>query len=254
MLKKRVIPLLLLNQDRVWKSKQFCEFKDVGAPQTAGKIYENQHADELCLLNISKNDDAFRNLVKYTRVFSENCCMPLSVGGGIVNFFQAKELFDNGADKVVLNSINYHDISILEKTASVYGSQAAVVSIDAMFDIQKNDYRVYSSHGRVLEEISVKDHISLCDHHGAGEFLIQSIDRDGMMDGLDINLGRIALTATTTPIVLLGGVGSYYHLETAFTALPLSGIACASIFHFTDSNPLRASAYLANAGFSIKKV
>lgn len=254
MLKKRLIPLLLLDQDRVWKSKQFENFRDVGSPKTAAKVYESQNADELFLINISKAPGSFSNLVNYTRILSENCCMPMAIGGGIHSFLQVQELFENGADKVILNSINYQDMSILEKTASVYGSQAAVVCIDVRFDIQKNDYSLYSSHGRVLKEISLGDHISRCNHHGAGEFLIQSIDKDGMMEGLDINLGYIALKAANAPVVLVGGVGSYNHLEVAFKKLTVSGIACASLFHFTDSNPLRAGAYLANAGFSIKKV
>ncbi|MFM8453783.1 MAG: HisA/HisF-related TIM barrel protein [Gammaproteobacteria bacterium] len=254
MLKKRLIPLLLLDNERVWKSKQFNNCRDVGAPRTAGKVYENQHADELCILNIGENHDSFRNLVKYTRIISENCCMPLTIGGGINSFLQAQELFDNGADKVVLNSINYSDIKVLEEIANIYGSQAAVVCIDVRFDAHRNDYSLYSARGRVLEGITLREHIFKCDLHGAGEFLIQSIDRDGMMDGLDIKLGHIASKSTSTPVVLAGGVGSYAHIEAAFKELSLSGIACASIFHFTDSNPLRASAYLANAGFSIKKV
>lgn len=254
MLKKRLIPLLLLDKERVWKSKKFSDFRDVGAPRTAGKVYENQHADELCLLNIGENHDSFRNLVKYTRIISENCCMPVTIGGGINSFSQVQELFDNGADKVVLNSITYSDIKVLEATANIYGAQAAVVCIDVRFDLKRGGYSLYSARGRVLEGINLKDHISKCDLHGAGEFLIQSIDRDGMMGGLDIKLGHVASKLTSTPIVLAGGVGSYAHIEAAFKELPLSGIACASIFHFTDSNPLRASAYLANAGFAIKKV
>ena len=254
MLKKRLIPILLLKDDRFWKSIQFDSLKDVGYPKTAVKVYESQEADELVILNIDKNLSSFSSLIKWVNILSQECCMPLAVGGGIRTFDQVQELFDTGADKVILNTINYQNLKILEKTAAVYGVQSVTVSIDTKYDFQTNNYKVYSNGGKSIKSRSLIEHINLCGKSGAGEFFIQSIDRDGVMRGLDIELGKQATQFTKRPVVLAGGVGTYADLEGAFKSTTISGIGCASIFHFTDSNPLRANAYLANADILIKRV
>lgn len=254
MLKKRLIPILLLRDDRVCKTKQFMLARDVGFPKTAVKVYESQEADEIIILDIAGDKRTFSKLIQWTSVISQECSMPLSIGGGINCFEQVQELFYHGADKIIINSINYTDLSVLEKTAATFGMQSVIVGIDVRYDRENKKYLLYSNSGKILQNRSLKDHIELCGSIGVGEFFIQSIERDGMMTGLDVNLGNVVTQVTNRPVILAGGVGSYFHLEEAFKKANISGIGCASIFHFTDSNPLRANAYLANAGIAIKKV
>ncbi|HEU0117622.1 MAG TPA: HisA/HisF-related TIM barrel protein [Alphaproteobacteria bacterium] len=254
MLKKRVIPVLLLREDRLYKTVNFDNMRDVGSPKTAVKIYESQEADELVFLNIRPKELPFEKLVEWTNIISQQCVMPLAVGGGIQTYEEAKTLYDNGADKVLLNTINYETTSVLEKIAAVYGLQSTIIGIDVKRENASSDYQLYSHSGTQQQSRTLEEHMKICEKAGGGEFLVQSIDRDGTMQGLDIELGRLASQYTRRPVVLAGGAGNYAHLEEAFANSNISGIGCASIFHFSDSSPLRASAYLANAGFPIKKV
>ena len=254
MLKKRIIRILLLKDDRVCKTIQFENSRDVGFPKTAVKVYESQDADEIIVLNIKDKITSFSELIKWTNILSQECAMPLAVGGGIGSFEQVQELFYNGADKVLLNSVNYADLGVLEKTAATFGAQSIIVGIDVKYDSLNNQYCLYSDSGKILQKKSLKDHIETCDAIGVGEFFIQSIERDGVMKGLDIELGKQVTKITRRPVILAGGIGMYSHLEEAFKNSDIAGIGCASIFHFTDSNPLRANAYLANAGISVKRV
>ncbi|MBW8308968.1 MAG: hypothetical protein K0M45_04940 [Candidatus Paracaedibacteraceae bacterium] len=254
MLKKRIIPILLLKDDRLWKTSQFNSARDVGYPTTAVRVYESQQADELIIIDITGDESSFLRLVKWIHTLSQEFCAPLTIGGGIRNFTQVQKLFDNGADKILLNSINYTDLTVLDKTASVYGVQAAVVGIDAKRNSPNDEYQLYSNNGKEAQTISLSDHIKKCDQSGAGEFFVQSIELDGKMEGLDLELGQQASAVTQRPVILAGGAGSYSHFEEAFNKTNICGIGCGSIFHFTDSNPLRANAYLLNAGIDIKKV
>jgi imidazole glycerol-phosphate synthase subunit HisF len=253
MLKKRVIPLLLLHNDRLCKTIKFDTMRDVGFPKTAVKIYESQEADELVFLNIRPDSVPFENLLRWTNLLSQECVMPLAVGGGVGSFEQVQELFYNGADKVGLNSVNYETTDILRKAAAVYGLQSVVVGIDVRCE-PDGTYRLYSHSGKQAQSRTLEEHIKICDEAGVGEFLIQSIDRDGVMQGLDIELGKLATKYTRRPVILAGGAGNYTHLQEAFKNSNISGVGCASIFHFSDSSPLRASAYLANAGLPIKRI
>ena len=252
MLKKRVIPILLYSNDRLYKTIKFDNARDVGFPATAVRVYESQEADEIVFLNISKDLISFNQTVSWVRKLSQEFCAPLTVGGGIRSFDQVQMLFDNGADKVLLNTINYTDLTILNKTASVYGAQAAVAGMDTRKE--SNIYNLYSAFGTNKENICFSDHVARCEQNGAGEFFVQSIDLDGSMQGLDVELGKLSSSLTNKPIILAGGIGSYSHLEVAFQQSNISGIGCASIFHFSDSSPLRACAFLANAGIHVKKV
>lgn len=254
MLKKRIIPILLLNGNRLWKSRQFMNHRDVGSPKTAAKIYEAQESDEIMLLNIGQEAASFSNLLKYTHIISQECCVPLCAGGNIRDFTQAQDLFKHGADKIMINSANYKNKSLLKKVADVYGAQSVVVGIDVRFNNDTKSYQLFSEAGKDLQNIPLERHIQECVENGAGEFLIQAIDHEGMMQGLDLKLGKLVKSMTKRPVVLTGGAGSYTHIESAFKDISVSGIACASIFHFTDSNPLRANAHMANAGISVKKV
>lgn len=252
MLKKRVIPVLLVDSDRLVKTVAFSNKRDVGYPITVARVYESQQADELVILNINKDLASFYSYLSWVKKISQEFCAPISAGGGVRSFDHAKLLFENGADKVVINTANYNDLSILEQVSKVYGSQAAVAGIDVRYI--DDEYILHSFGGSFRESKALIEHIQCCEKSGAGEYFVQSIDRDGKMAGLDIQLASIVTASTKKPVVLAGGAGSYVHLEEVFKNTSISGVGCASIFHFSDSNPLRACAYLANAGIDIKKV
>jgi len=253
MLKKRIIPVQLLLDGRLVKTKRFGEYRDVGDPVKSSAVYNSQYADELVFLNISRTGQSVQPLAAVIERVSEVCFMPLSVGGGIRSYEDAAFLIQNGADKVVLNTVAYADKSVITRVSERFGAQAVVIGIDA---VRQSDgsYVAKSSCGRTAQSISITDHVRSCEAAGAGEFFVQSIDHDGMMEGFDIPLIKLVSAVATVPVVGCGGSGHYNHLRDAFLETGVSGLACGSLFNFSDSNPIRAKAFLSNYGLAFKVV
>jgi cyclase len=252
MLKKRIIPIQLLLNDRLVKSRNFGDFRDVGDPVKSAAVYSSQQADELILLNISRGQASLKPLADIIARISEVAFMPLAVGGGIRTIDDAAFLIKNGADKLVLNSAAYRDRDLIAAISDRYGAQAVVVGIDA----ERGDrgYVLKSACGTVRETATLADHIAACEAAGAGEFVVQSIDRDGTMSGFDIPLIQEATRLATVPVIGCGGSGDYVHLRDAFLETGASALACGSLFNFSDSNPMRAKAFLSNHGLAFKRV
>ena len=239
MLKKRVIPTLLFQHDRMVKGKQFSDFRDVGRPATSVRIYSAQDADELIFLDITPQAD-FDTLISILSQSAKECFMPLTVGGGIRSLKQREALFDNGADKVILTTSAYENPSIVKDAVKIYGSQSIVGGIDYR---SQGVLECYINSGNCRVNLSFEEYIQHLQSLGVGEIFLNSIDRDGMMTGLDIQ-SSLCSKNTSLPIVICGGAGNMMHLAEAFTNSPVSGIACSSIFHFGDNNPIRARSYL----------
>ena len=252
MLKRRIIPLQLLREGRLVKSVCFNNFRDVCDPVKSSAVYNSQQADELILLNIPTHKISIQPIADLIHRVSEECFMPLTVGGGIRSFEDAAFLIRNGADRVVINSLAYSNPKIISQIANQFGSQAVVVSIDAKR--YEDSFCLLSLGATRPEKINLIDHIKICEAAGAGEFLIQSVDKDGTMDGFDIQLLSQVCSTATVPVIGCGGAGNYNHIKDAFLNSEVSGIACGSIFNFTDSNPMRAKSFLSNYGLFFKVV
>jgi imidazole glycerol-phosphate synthase subunit HisF len=254
LLKKRIIPIQLLLDGRLVKSREFGDFRDVGDPVKSSAVYNSQYADELILLNIAREQRTIAPLVSLIEQVSRVSFMPLSLGGGISTAEEAAELIRTGADKIVINSAAYRTRDVIRGTAERFGAQAVIVGIDARLDEQRGDYQLYSDCGRICENISLEQHIARCVEAGAGEIMIQSIDRDGMMQGYDVGLVRRTRAAANVPVIAAGGSGNYAHLRDLFVETDVAAAACGSLFNFSDSNPIRAKAYLSNHGLAFKVV
>jgi len=253
MLKRRIIPVQLLLDGRLVKTVRFGEWRDVGDPVKSSAVYNSQYADELIFLNIDRKGGSVKPLADLLHAVSEVCFMPLCVGGGVRSFDDAAYLIQNGADKVVINTAAYCDPHILSRVAERFGSQAVVVGIDARLGAD-GGYVALSNCGRDVAAVPVEEHMRLCEAAGAGEFLIQSVDRDGTMEGFDLALLRLACSAGKVPVIGCGGSGQYNHLKEAFLETGVNALACGSLFNFSDSNPLRAKAFLSNYGLQFKVV
>jgi cyclase len=252
MLKRRIIPIQLLLNGRLVKSRCFENWRDVGDPVKSSAVYNSQYADELIFLNIARDRNSVNPLIELIQKVSEECFMPLAVGGGIRSFDDAAYLIQNGADKVVINSAAYSSRELISRIADRFGTQAVVVAIDAK---RNGDcYVAMSASASHSEAVEFDEHIHSCETAGAGEFLIQSVDQDGTMNGFDIALLRLGCSAANVPVIGCGGSGHYNHLKEAFIETDVSGLACGSMFNFSDSNPLRAKAFLSNYGLQFKVV
>jgi cyclase len=237
---------------RLVKTQKFGGWRDVGDPVKSSAVYNSQYADELIFLNISRNNRSIEQIADLIKAVSKVCFMPLSVGGGVDSVKSAAYLIENGADKVIINSATYEDYSLIKKISDRFGSQAIVICID----IKRNGDKLnlVSNCGIRVEGINLKNHMKICEESGAGEFLIQSVDRDGLMNGYDIDLLKTACANSRLPIIGCGGAGDFNHLKDAFLEADVNALACGSLFNFSDSNPMRAKAYLTNYGLSFKVV
>jgi cyclase len=252
MLKKRIVPILLWQRGRLIKTIRFETARDVGDPVKSAAVYNSQLADEIVLLNVERERRDWTTLRSVVRRIAEACFMPLSIGGGVVDYDAGAFLIGNGADKVVVNTAAYRDPDVLGRLANAFGSQAVVVAVDARWDESQGRHVAYSDCGRDRETVGIAEHVRRARDAGAGEFLIQSIDRDGTMTGFDVPLLKLVQAATGAPVIGCGGSGNYDHLRDAFLATNVSALACGSLFNFTDSNPIRAKAFLSNHGLNFK--
>jgi cyclase len=254
LLKKRIIPIQLLLGGRLVKTVRFGEWRDVGDPVKSSAVYNSQSADELIFLNIERETRGIDTLRSVIERVSEVTFMPMAMGGGIRSAADAAELIRTGADKIVINSAAYSNREIITATADTFGAQAVIVSIDARFDPENDCYHLYSDCGRLRENVTLVEHVARCIEAGAGEIMIQSIDRDGTMEGYDVELVRKVREVATVPVIAAGGSGNYSHLRDVFIETDVSAVACGSLFNFSDSNPIRAKAFLSNHGLSFKVV
>ncbi|PCH97327.1 MAG: imidazole glycerol phosphate synthase subunit HisF [Gammaproteobacteria bacterium] len=255
MLKKRIVPMMLLLDKQLVKTCQFDTWRNVGDPIKSASVYNSQYTDELVLLNISRENRSLEQLAHLIPEISRVSFMPLSVGGGINHFDDAAYLINQGADKIIVNSSAYQNPELISKIANQFGQQAVIVSIDIKIDTTKNNhYQLYSHCGQQREKVNLAEHIEQCQQAGAGEFMIQSIDHDGMMAGFDIELFKQVMALAKVPVIGCSGSGNYQHLREAFIETDISALGCGSLFNFSDSNPIRAKNYLTNYGIAFKKV
>jgi cyclase len=254
MLKRRIIPMQLLLDGRLVKTVKFDKWRDVGDPVKSSAVYNSQYADELIFLNISRTDRSVKGLAEVIDGVSKVSFMPMSVGGGINSAEDAAFLILNGADKIVINSAAYKKGDVITATANRFGAQAVIVAIDASWNDEQGEYVLYSHCGQRPQRLALEDHIRHCITAGAGEIMIQSIDRDGTMAGYDIPLIKRTMDCSTVPVIAAGGSGNYEHLKAVFLETDVSAVACGSLFNFSDSNPIRAKAFLSNYGIVFKVV
>jgi imidazole glycerol-phosphate synthase subunit HisF len=244
MLKKRVIPVLLLREGRMVKGKQFKDYRDTGSPKTAVRIYSAQDADELVFLDIEASLDSKKALIDVIKEAATECFMPLAAGGGIQSIEDVRELLLAGADKVVVTSAAVTNQALVGEIAERFGRQCIVAGID--YRGSGNVARVCIRCGTEMTDIDPITHAKKLESLGAGEIFLNSIDRDGSMQGYDLDLAEEIASTVSVPVIMCGGAGNFMHLVELLKDTSVSAAACASVFHFGDNNPIRARSYLRN--------
>lgn len=252
MLKKRIIPMLLLLDGRMVKGRQFKDFRDTGLPKTAVRIYSSQDADELMFINIDRNKGAFERMEKLLIEASRECFMPLTAGGGITSEDQVERLFKAGVDKIVITTAAYNDIGFINKMSKKYGSQSIVAGIE----YKENDglAKITVENGKYETDEEIQEYAKKLMQAGAGEIFLNCVTRDGMMNGYDLETLKKVLDCVNIPVIEAGGAGNYKHLADAMQKTNVSAVACASLFHFGDNSPIRARSYMRNAGIPMRKL
>ena len=251
MLKTRIIPCLDVAEGRVVKGINFVDLVDAGDPVEAARAYDAAGADELCFLDIKathENRGTFFDLVKRT---AEQCFMPLTVGGGVRNSDDVRNLLMSGADKVSFNSAAVGNTNVIAESANHFGSQCIVVAIDAK-TVSPGKWEIFTHGGRRSTGIDALDFARTVVAKGAGEILLTSMDRDGTRTGFNLALTRAITDIVNVPVIASGGVGTLDHLVEGVTKGGASAVLAASIFHFGDFTIQEAKAHMAEAGIHMR--
>jgi cyclase len=228
MLRPRVIPVLLLKGGGLYKTVRFKNPSYVGDPLNTMRIFNEKEVDEICVLDIAASSQPNGVNMERVKGLASEAFMPLSYGGGIRSLDDAKALFKLGVEKVVVNRLAIENPDEVRKIAEFAGSSSLVVSIDAARKVF-GAYETYMDNGRrptgTVPVVSARAAEAL----GAGEILLNSIDRDGTQQGYDVDLIRSVSRAVSIPVVACGGAGSLEHLGQAMAA-GASAAAAGSMF------------------------
>jgi imidazole glycerol-phosphate synthase subunit HisF len=230
MLNSRVIPCLLLQNEGLVKTLKFAKPKYVGDPINAIRIFNDKEVDELIVLDINASKDGRDPDYALIEKFASECFMPLCYGGGIRSVEQARRLFAIGVEKICLQTAALEDLSIITRMADNFGRQSVVVSVD----VKKGwmgEYKLYRSvDGEKVKEpwLQYLQHIASA---GAGEVIVNSVDLDGTLAGMDLGLIRKAASAITIPLIAMGGASSLSDMKAAIHA-GASAVSAGAFFVF----------------------
>jgi len=251
MLKKRIIPCLDVKDGRVVKGINFINLKDAGDPVEQAKIYDKGGADEICFLDITASNENRKILLDKVCETAKTCFVPLTVGGGVSDIEDIKNLLLAGADKVSINTAAVKNHNFIKESSIRFGSQCIVIAIDAK-KVSNQKWEVFTHGGRQATGIDVKEYAKIVEKNGAGEILLTSMDKDGTKSGYDIELVRIVADLVSIPVIASGGVGTLEHLYDGFTKGHASAVLAASIFHYSQFSINDAKKYLFNKDIPIR--
>lgn len=250
MLKLRVIPTLLYRDFGLVKGSRFDSWRQVGSPIQAIKVYNMRGVDELVFLDVAATPGNRPPDFGLVDDLADDCFMPLAVGGGIRSVEDVRRLLQVGADKVVIGTAAVVNPEVISEAASHFGSQCVIVAIDTAYDGQRTTVRIRC--GREETGLDAVDLATRMQALGAGEILLTSIDRDGTMEGYDVETLRAVSDAVSIPVIASGGAGSYQDMAAAVALGHAGAVAAASMFHFTEQTPIDAKRHLRSCGYAVR--
>lgn len=231
MFRPRVIPVLLLKAQGLVKSIRFKNYRYIGDPINAVKLFNDMEADELVFLDIRATRENRSVSLDFVRHVGDEANMPFSVGGGIRSIKEIQQIIRAGAEKVIINTYAAESPGFIKDASDEFGSSTITVSIDVKENIFGKE-RTYIRAGRKQTSYDPVSYAKLMEELGAGEIIINSIKYDGMMKGYDIDLIRRVSEAVRIPVVALGGAGNNDDLKKAVTEGYASAVAAGSMFVF----------------------
>ena len=224
MLLPRVIPCLLVRDGKLVKGVEFKRHQYIGDPINAIHIYNQKEVDEIIVLDIGASLRGSGPDISFVQRIASECFMPLAYGGGISSCEQAKQLFRIGVEKICLNTHAIRNPDLVAQCAYEFGSQSVVVSIDVMMD-DKGRYSLYELCGSRKSKTDPIAFARTMEENGAGELLVNSIDRDGKGVGYDLQIIEIIASCVKIPIVACGGAGNLDHVKASVRAGASAGAA-----------------------------
>lgn len=247
MLRRRLITLLTFNDGILFRTKQF--HPDY---RYTLNFVDAWSVDEIVVLDVTRSGGGSReHFDEVVRDFARRCFVPMAAGGGVRTMDDVQRLLRIGADKIVVNTAAVERPAFVTEIAERYGTQCVVVSIDARRD-GRGGYEVLTRAGSHPTGRSPEDWAREASDRGAGEILVTSIERDGSLEGYELDLCRRVVEAVDVPVLVAGGAGQWQHFVDGFREGGSSGVCTQNIFHFTESAIRSAKAYLARAGIDVR--
>lgn len=231
MLQKRIIPTLLLKDESLIKTINFKKYQYIGDPINTCRIFNELEVDELCFLDVFASLEKRKPNFNILKDIANECFMPLSYGGNVSSVDEAEKIFKIGFEKIVFNSASFFNKKVINDVSKTFGNQSVVVSIDVKTSFFGNK-QVYALHGTKNMKINPIDWVKQVEEMGAGEILLNSIDREGTWNGLDLDLIKSVSAITSLPVIAHGGAGSTAHIKEGFEKANVSAIALGSIVVF----------------------
>lgn len=251
MLAKRIIPCMDVTAGRVVKGVSFVELRDAGDPVEIARRYDEQGADELTFLDITASSDDRGIIFRIIEQVAEQVFIPLTVGGGVREVQDVRNLLNAGADKVSINTSAVVNPQLVADASARYGSQCIVVAIDAK-QTAPGKWEVFTHGGRKATGLDAVEWAKKMQTLGAGEILLTSMDQDGQKRGFDLALTRAVTDALEIPVIASGGVGNLQHLADGVKQGGADAVLAASIFHFGEYTVQQAKEYMAKQGIEVR--
>ena len=242
----RIIPVLLNKGGALVKGRGFSHGRVVGHTLQAIRVYQGRNVDELAYFDVTATAEGRGPDVALVRQLTGELFAPLTVGGGVSTLDHFRQLLRNGADKVAINTAAIETPDLISAAANKFGAQAVVVSIDV------KDGMVCCRNGCAMTDLKPADFAQRVENQGAGEILLNCVERDGTLSGYDLDLIRDVASIVRIPVIACGGAGSYEHLREGLAA-GAHAVAAAAMWHFTDSTPAGAAEYLASCGIPVRR-
>lgn len=239
----RIIPTILCKGRQMVKGEKFNAWRSVGLAAQAVRIHQGRGVDEIALLDIGATPENRLVDLKLVEELTANCFSPIAVGGGVRTLEDVRALLAAGADKAVLGT---YAIPLVLPLAKVVGCQAIVVAIDVI-----EGTVAWNCGKAVARSLGPVEYAKQMQAEGAGEILLTSVDREGTMQGYDLNLIESVAKAVSIPVIAHGGCGSYEHMLQAVHA-GASAVAAGAMFQFTEQTPRGAAEYLASHGIETR--
>jgi cyclase len=251
MLKKRLIPSLLVRDGRIVQSVQFKHTNVIGNVITAVDFFNGWAVDEILILDVSREHTGRDEFLEIVDELSERCFVPLCVGGWITSIKDIETLLEHGADKIAINTHAFRRPEFRAEAAQAFGSQCIVVSIDVKRDEQGKAI-IWIDRARENTCVSAVEWAREAEARGAGEILLTSVDNDGMRKGYDVPLMKSVAEAVRIPVIAFGGVGHWSHMVAGVTEGGADAVSAGNIFHFTEHSTKKAKEYLRGAGVDVR--
>lgn len=253
-LSKRLIPCLDVDKGRVVKGVNFVDIRDAGDPVEIARRYNEEGADEITFLDITASHEERDTTLHTVERMASEVFIPLTVGGGVRQISDIRNLLNAGADKVAINSAAILNPDFVQEAADRFGSQCIVVAIDAkQVAWGKNcKWEIFSHGGRKVTGLDAMEWAKKMTYLGAGEILLTSMDRDGTKNGFDLDLTALISGSVSVPVIASGGVGTLQHLADGITKGKADAVLAASIFHFGQFSLSEAKNFMLGQGINVR--